>query len=905
MSIKTDFRLQHICGTVYSQGNLHYTADGKALLAPVGNRISKHDLVSGVCTTYAWGCANNISCFDVSCDGNMVLCVDEKGFGQYANIYADVALEAVTFRRGVTCVKFNNAGTRVAVGSCGEVQVWSTPAGGVLRYRSVRMLTRYRDVIQGDVTSLTWSSDDSHVMASGSDSTVRILPETRVWDFTTNINMYATLSSQKTGVVGVYFTRPDSEGILSISADRCVARWKLGTVLRKEANKLRRKAQQGEDLELEEDGETENGDKKNDEEDDAFDTADEEVPLEKMRLSAYMWDPAGKEYVTSQSRVTSSSYSMAKHILVCGMMDGTFVVSSTEPTITALHTLSISAQQISSVCVNPSGDWIAFGSARLHQLLVWEWKSETYVMRHQSHYSDINAACYSSDGSLMVSVGEDSKVKVWKTTTGQCIATFKDHQGSVIACVPNQANAVYTASADGTIRAYDLQRLKAFRVMTPPRMTQLASLALDPSGDLIASGALDTGSIYLFSTQTGKYLDEFTGHTATAVSLSFHPQGTYLASVSWDQTLRIYDIFGVDDSSGERIRGSVEALGMGSEGVCVRFSPNGRHLATLTYNSDVTIYDIQKGDVRVVCSWNVERDTTGGWMAQGPNPKATNSKRPFTTMSFSPDGATLLVGGESKWICLYNVGGGFLLKKWSVTDNRSVDGNFEVFDWRNKDSDATNIDDESDNEEDRHRKLIKLPGTAKGVHAVGKRSTRVVARTKSVCFAPGGREWCAATSCGVSVYSLDAHGVHTLSFVPQHLTRNMTPKEVLLQMRRGMFAEALVCALQLSLPDLVDRVLRAAGTEQIEGMTAAVPAPLVQGLLEAVARMVSTGRAWEVAATWSYSVLYHHGYYLRTCEDPSVAPSLKLLLKAHVSHGDVVRMVDDNTNTLRYLTSIQ
>jgi len=38
---------------------------------------------------------------------------------------------------------------------------------------------------------------------------------------------------------------------------------------------------------------------------------------------------------------------------------------------------SISQKQINTVAVNASGEWLAFGTGTMGQLLVWEWQSET------------------------------------------------------------------------------------------------------------------------------------------------------------------------------------------------------------------------------------------------------------------------------------------------------------------------------------------------------------------------------------------------------------------------------------------------------------------------------------------------------------------------------------------------
>ena len=41
----TRFKFSNLCGTVYRQGNVLFTADGNTLLSPVGNRVSVFDLV--------------------------------------------------------------------------------------------------------------------------------------------------------------------------------------------------------------------------------------------------------------------------------------------------------------------------------------------------------------------------------------------------------------------------------------------------------------------------------------------------------------------------------------------------------------------------------------------------------------------------------------------------------------------------------------------------------------------------------------------------------------------------------------------------------------------------------------------------------------------------------------------
>ncbi len=60
--------------------------------------------------------------------------------------------------------------------------------------------------------------------------------------------------------------------------------------------------------------------------------------------------------------------------------------------------------------MNCTGEWLAFGCKGLGQLLVWEWQSETYVLKQQGHFYDMNALAYSPDGQLVATGGDDSKV---------------------------------------------------------------------------------------------------------------------------------------------------------------------------------------------------------------------------------------------------------------------------------------------------------------------------------------------------------------------------------------------------------------------------------------------------------------------------------------------------------------
>jgi periodic tryptophan protein 2 len=123
--------------------------------------------------------------------------------------------------------------------------------------------------------------------------------------------------------------------------------------------------------------------------------------------------------------------------------------------------VSISQKRIDAVTISPSGEWLAFGSSKHGQLLVWEWQSESYILKQQGHHHEMSCLSYSQDGQFIVTGGSDSKVKLWNTQTGFCFVTFTEHTSAITAVeFAKKGQIVFSASLDGTIRAFDMVRYR-------------------------------------------------------------------------------------------------------------------------------------------------------------------------------------------------------------------------------------------------------------------------------------------------------------------------------------------------------------------------------------------------------------------------------------------------------------
>lgn len=521
---------------------------------------------------------------------------------------------------------------------------------------------------------------------------------------------------------------------------------------------------------------------------------------------------------------------------------------------------------------------------------MWEWQSESYILKQQGHFDAMNALAYSPDGQRIITAADDGKIKVWDTQSGFCVVTFTEHSGGVTACeFARRGNVLFSASLDGSVRAWDLIRYRNFKTFTSPTRLSFSTMAVDPSGEVVCAASLDSFEIHIWSVQTGQLLDQLSGHEGPVASLAFAPSGGTLVSGSWDHTVRIWSIFGRSQTS--------EPLQLQADVLRVAIRPDSKQVAVSTLDGQLTFWSISEASQE--SGVDGRRDISGGRRLTDRRAAANVSgTKAFNSLTYSSDGNCIIASGNSKYICLYDVQSGVLVKRFVVSINLSLNGTQEFLNSHNLiDGQERVIDDqgEGSNLEDRIDRT--MPGTKRG--DMSNRRRRPEVRVPAIAFSPTGRAFCAVTTEGLLVYSLD----NIAQFDPFDLDITITPTSILESIDEKDYLRAFVMAFRLNEKPLIRRVYEKIPLDNIALAVEHLPTVYLAQLLRFVAEASDENPHLEFNLLWIETLLSVHGQYLKD-HAASFSTELRTIQKAIAKvQVELARMTDDNIYALDYLLS--
>ena len=200
---------------------------------------------------------------------------------------------------------------------------------------------------------------------------------------------------------------------------------------------------------------------------------------------------------------------------------------------------------------------------------------------------------YSPSG-LLIAGGSpssaDYSIKVWDSTNGNLIQTFKEHDGftSAISISPD-GNHIASASSnvgDYSIKVWSIQTGRL--IFTLGGHTNYVSrIIYSKDGSYIASGSSDH-SVKIWNAKTGNIIHTFDAHSSRISSLSFSPNGTSLATGSdSDRFINIWDL-----NTGKLIKSLDVHHTTGIRSL--NYSPDGQRLVSTSGVSDINVWNVSE-----------------------------------------------------------------------------------------------------------------------------------------------------------------------------------------------------------------------------------------------------------------------------------------------------------------------
>lgn len=191
-----------------------------------------------------------------------------------------------------------------------------------------------------------------------------------------------------------------------------------------------------------------------------------------------------------------------------------------------------------------------------------------------------------------------------------------------IAPTENFASATPTLIS---IRADTISMLEVVQSFTMGDIVH--SLAFTPDGTVLAAAGGNTQdfAVHLWDVVNNRTLGNLDGHTKIIWGVAFSPDGKLLASVSADQTAKIWDW---------QNKTLVKSLDFPGQAVSVSFSPDGQSLA-------VGGVDELQGQIQNAAIWTY---SVASWQRLFKYPEYLD----IAVLAYSPKGGTIIGGGTSR-----------------------------------------------------------------------------------------------------------------------------------------------------------------------------------------------------------------------------------------------------------------
>eukprot|EP00741_Cyanophora_paradoxa_P011045 tig00020553_g10677.t1 len=197
----------------------------------------------------------------------------------------------------------------------------------------------------------------------------------------------------------------------------------------------------------------------------------------------------------------------------------------------------------------------------------------------KGHKDAVNDARFSPDDIHITSASRDGSIRLWPVPVSSRVAELSEshcwpsaHQGQAVYAVrfSKDSSRIVSGGGDCHVRVWDLKSKKQLMELKCDGQILVVAVHQAPQlGEVFASGDLGGKiSVWISRSSTGPPTLRWksAAHTSRVRCIAFSPDGLRLASGSWDETAKIWDVLSGAELASMRHGGAVNGLAFVSNG---------------------------------------------------------------------------------------------------------------------------------------------------------------------------------------------------------------------------------------------------------------------------------------------------------------------------------------------------